>query len=132
MEKRIRIGRFSFAILSTVFAICVLIQVFFAGLATFINPINWIRHETFVHFFELAPILMLITAFIGKMPKWAHWQSAALLGLIFIIYFTAHSSVLAAVKYTAALHPVIAMLIFIFSIHITRRSYDILKKRQTS
>lgn len=125
-----RFGRISFVVLSICFILTLLIQVFFAGLAIFIHPNHWITHTNFVHFFEWLPILMLIAAFIGKMPRWAKWQSFGLFVLIFLMYFTAHSHAIISLKYSAALHPVIAMIIFILSVSITQRSYQLLKQKQ--
>ena len=38
---------------------CVATQVFFAGMATFVDSARWAWHTSFVHSFEFLPILML-------------------------------------------------------------------------
>jgi hypothetical protein len=107
---RKRIGSISFAFLSILFLICILIQVFFAGLAIFVNPVNWTKHSGFIHLFEFIPVLMFIIAFVGKLPRWAIGHSAALFAVIFVMYFTAN--ITPVIPWAAALHPVIAFLLF--------------------
>lgn len=109
-EKRVntsvRVSRFIFTGLAWGLVACIVIRTFLAGMAIFSNPMYWTKHIVFVHLFEILPILMLIFAFAGRLPKTLRWQSAGLLGLIFAQYFTAN------MKSAAALHPVIALIIF--------------------
>lgn len=131
-SKRIYFGRICFVILSFLFILCLFLQVFFAGLAIFINPANWVNHTNFIHFFEVLPLLMLLISFIGKMPTWAKWQSIGLFVLIFIMYFTAHSNAILPIKYTAAAHPVIAMVLFIIAANVTHRSTQLLRQSKAN
>ncbi|MCP3741875.1 DUF6220 domain-containing protein [Rossellomorea sp. BNER] len=124
---RIRLARIGFVLLAIIFTLCIVTQVFFAGLAIFVDPVNWSKHTIFVHIFELVPILMLVTAFIGQLPLWAKWQSVALLGLIFMMYFTAN--VTTVLPWAAAAHPVIAIIMFWASLKMTRRAVSLLKIR---
>ncbi|QQZ08628.1 DUF6220 domain-containing protein [Heyndrickxia vini] len=124
-----QIGRMIFLILSILFIMCLLTQVFFAGLAIFINPSNWANHTNFIHFFEWLPLLMLITSFVGKLPVGMRWQSAGLFVLIFLMYFTAHSNTIVPIKYSAAAHPVIAMVLFILSVNVTQRAAQMLRHK---
>ncbi|MFP7296606.1 DUF6220 domain-containing protein [Neobacillus niacini] len=105
-----RMGIISFAFLSISFLLCILVQVFFAGLAIFVNPLNWTKHTVFIHLFEFIPVIMFIIAFIGKLPRWTIGYSASLFAIIFVMYFTAN--IAPVVAWGAALHPVIAFLLF--------------------
>lgn len=64
---------------------------------------------------------MLILSFIGSLPRWAIAQSAVVLGLIFLMYFTANATALW--PWVAAVHPVIAMVLFWSSIQLAKRSF---------
>ncbi|WP_099156654.1 DUF6220 domain-containing protein [Virgibacillus ndiopensis] len=111
---RIRFGRIIYFILAALFTFCVATQLFLAGAATFVSPVNWMHHITFVHLFGFnLPIFMLLFAFIGAMPKWAYWQLAGLFVLIFSMYFTANMT--ANLPWIGAIHPVLAALLLIFS-----------------
>jgi hypothetical protein len=118
-----RIGKISFVLLSILFLLCIIGQVFLAGLAVFVNPGNWPYHEMFVHLFEFIPILMLVMSLVGRLPRWAIWQSAGLFGLIFVMYFTANMT--SVLPWAAAAHPVIAVLLFWMSITVMNRAWKI-------
>jgi hypothetical protein len=100
-------ARWAFVVLSAVFAACVVVQIYLAGMAIFVNPLNWLRHTTFIHFFELLPVLMLIASVIGRLPARLRWESAGLFGLIYVQYFTANFRAVSPA--VAAVHPVVAM-----------------------
>lgn len=104
-----RFARLAFVIVAAALAIGVAIQIFIAGLATFVNPAYWVRHATFVRILELLPLLMLLLAFLGRLPGRVKWQSVALLVLIFGQYFTAN--IREVLPWAAAAHPVIATLL---------------------
>jgi hypothetical protein len=121
-SKRIQFGRFSYSLLAIIFAVCIVTQIFLAGLATFVHPMNWAKHSTLVHIFGFnIPIFMLFTAFIGSMPRWAYYQIGGLLGLIFAMYLTANFT--AIVPWIAAAHPVIAMLLFVLAFIIVLKTW---------
>lgn len=103
-------ARMAFALLAAAFALCVAVQVFLAGMAVFVNPLNWARHTGFVHVFELLPVVMLALAFAGRLPAALRWQSAGLLGLIMVMYATANMG--GRVPWAAAAHPVMALAVF--------------------
>ncbi|WP_404450996.1 DUF6220 domain-containing protein [Virgibacillus necropolis] len=132
MEKRktrIRVGRILYLILAILFALCITAQIFIAGLATFVNPINWMKHTTFVHLFGFnLPILMLVFAFVGALPRWAYWQLLGLLGLIFTMYFSANMS--AVLPWISALHPLIAVLLFILSCAIVLKTWKLILNKE--
>ncbi|WP_240345836.1 DUF6220 domain-containing protein [Parageobacillus toebii] len=116
VNTSVRVSRFIFTGLAWGLVACVVIQTFLAGMAIFSNSMYWTKHIVFVHLFEIIPILMLIFAFTGQLPKTLRWQSAGLLGLIFAQYFTAN------MKMIVALHPVIALVIFLVSWIVAKRA----------
>jgi mercuric ion transport protein len=104
------IGRIGFLLFSMFFTAAVLVQVFVAGVAVFVNPVNWVRHVEFVHYFGFGvPILMIVFAGIGKMPRRYLVQVLALMVSIFLMYFTAN--ITRTLPWAGALHPVIAIMI---------------------
>jgi mercuric ion transport protein len=106
----VRIGRIGFLLFSMFFAAAVLAQVFVAGAAVFVNPVNWARHVEFVHYFGfMVPVLMVVFAGIGRMPRRYLVQVLALMVSIFLMYFTAN--ITRTLPWAGALHPVIAIMI---------------------
>jgi hypothetical protein len=106
--------------LAVVLALCVAAQVFVAGLAVFVTPVHWAQHTAFVHIFEFVPLLMLVVSAAGRLPARLRWQSAALFALVYAQYFTANICGLAPL--VAALHPVVALVIFWLSLHVVQET----------
>jgi hypothetical protein len=113
---RVPFSGYVFLLLAWGLVICVCVQTFIAGLAVFTDPSHWKNHRVFVHIFESLPLLMLIFAFAGKLPGSFRWQSAGLIALIFVQYFTANF------PGAGALHPVIALVMFWFSIMVAKNA----------
>jgi hypothetical protein len=96
--------------LAWLFAACLLLQTLLAGLATFTNASYWPQHARFADYFAVLPLLMLIVSFTARVPKSLRIQSAALLGMIVLMFLTAIFS--ARIGLLSALHPVIALMLF--------------------
>lgn len=121
---RIRVGRNGYFILASLFALCIIIQFFFAGTAIFMYPVDWQKHVMFVHLFGFnLPIFMLLFAFIGRLPRLAYWQTFGILAGIFFMYFTAN--IRGQFPWAATLHPVFGILLFLLS------SYTVVKSWQS-
>lgn len=117
-------ARIFYAVLSSVFVACVLAQVFFAGMGAF--GADWSWHQTFVHFLELLPLLMIPVAFVGRLPWGLRLLPFGLLVLVGVQYAFANFTVPAA-----ALHPVNALLIFLLSLFVARRAWaDVSRQRK--
>ena len=117
-----KVSRLMYLLLGVLFAIGVIMQVMLAGMATFIDGLHWARHSMLIHAFGFnIPLFMLVAAFFGKMPRFAYWQVFGSLLLVFLLYFTANMR--GTLPIVAALHPVIAMVLFMFSTWIVYKSW---------
>ena len=123
LPAQARAGRFLYALLSSAFVVCILVQVFFAGLGAF--GADWSWHLTFVHLMEPLPLLMTPTAFVARLPWGLRLLPLGLLVLIGAQYAFANTAVPAA-----ALHPVNALLIFLVSLHVARRAWAVAGRRK--
>jgi hypothetical protein len=99
-----------YSVLAWGFVLCIAIQLFFAGMAVFSDPAKWALHANFVHFFEFVPIVMGILALVARFPHRFRWWPFGFFVLIGLQYMTAHIAAQSAT--VAALHPVIAVLLF--------------------
>ena len=80
LSAPVRLARIGYAVLSSVFVACVLVQVFFAGMGAF--GADWSLHLSFAHFLGLPPLLMAPMAFAGRLS----WGLRLLpLGLLVLI-----------------------------------------------
>jgi mercuric ion transport protein len=119
----VRLVRIGYAVLSSVFVVCVLVQVFFAEMGAF--GADWSWHLTFAHFLGLLPLLMAPTAFAGRLSWGLSLLPLGLLVLIGVQYAFANAAVPAA-----ALHPVNALLILLLSLLAARRAWSAVAGRR--
>lgn len=117
--KVARVARTVYAVLAWAFAACVVVQVFLAGMAIFVDPLNWVRHVNFVHFFGELPILMLILAWIGRLPRGA----GLLLGPVILwLLIGVQFATAEARSVVAALHPVNALLLAWYGMRLAQKA----------
>ena len=95
---------------------------FFAGMGAF--GADWSYHLTFVHLLEPLPPLMVLVAFVGRLPWGLRLLPLALTFLIGVQYAFANATVPAA-----ALHPVNGFLILLTSFFIVRRAWVAARRR---
>ncbi|MBS4196715.1 DUF6220 domain-containing protein [Lederbergia citri] len=127
--KKGRVIRGIFTALSVLFFIAIVCQVFIAGVALFADSSQWAVHKSFVVYFEFIPIVMLVLAFFGGIPKKLRWHSLALYLMVALQYMTV--GLTGKFPYISALHPVIAMLLFWLSIVVLRSSLALMKTNKS-
>lgn len=112
----VRVARIFYALLSSGFVVCVLVQVFFAGMGAF--GADWSYHVTFGHLLEPLPMLMIPVAFVGRL-SWG----LRLLPLLLIVLIGAQYALASVAVPAAALHPVNALLILLIGLFMARRAW---------
>ena len=85
--------------LALIALICILAQVYFAGVAVFQDYEYWEIHKTFA-LFKYIYLVMFIVGLIGRLPKGLTWLSLLIFAIANVQYYTAHG-------FLAALHVVI-------------------------
>jgi hypothetical protein len=98
----------AYLLISWVFLICVVVQVFLAGLAIFMNWSYFEWHASFAHFFELLPLVLIGLAFVSRLPRSLRWLPTVAFLLIIVQYATAEMPR----SFLSALHTVSALFIF--------------------
>jgi hypothetical protein len=117
-----RLARVFYVFLSSVLATGLLFQVFFAGMGAF--GADWSYHVTLANFLVLPPMLMVPTAFVGRLP-WA----LRLLPLVLVVLIGAQHALAHGVVPAAALHPVNGFLILLTSLFIVRRAWAAVRRK---
>jgi len=109
----------AYAALAWALVVCVAVQVLLAGMAVFVDPLNWVRHVAFVHVFELIPVLMLILAVVARASR----GQGLYLGpvLLWFLISLQYAFADAGKTVVAALHPVNALVIFWYAVHVATR-----------
>ena len=120
-STRVRWARRGVVLFAGAFVVGVLIQVYIAGMAVFVDPVNWRLHATFVHIIEWFPLIMLVLAGPGGLSRELKLLSVVLFVLIFVQYATALGF---SASVVAALHPVNALVIFGLATIATHQSWQ--------
>lgn len=105
-SQKAKIFQYLFLILACLVLLCIVVQTLLAGIALFTDSAYWNHHDYFVKTFTYLPLLLLVTAFAGRLSAHLRWSSFGLFVLIFLQYFTANFNG------AGALHPVIALVLF--------------------
>ena len=122
MSSRIRWARYGYLGLMGLFAVCVLVQMYVAGMAVFVDPANWTLHATFVHVFEPMLVPILVLGFLGDLPA---LLKAAPVGLFLLVSMQYATAALFG-SMVAAVHPVNAVAIFLIAALASKRAWDAL------
>jgi mercuric ion transport protein len=126
--RRVAWARYGYVLLAGVFAVCVLVQVYIAGMAVFVDPANWELHTTFVHLFELVPFFLFGLAFLGRLPRTLKLLPVGLYALVMVQYATAHLFG----SLVAAIHPVNAIVIFGVALVAVKRAWASVSEASTT
>jgi hypothetical protein len=126
-SARIRIVRFVYGFLAAGYLLCVILQVFFAGLGVFVNSNNLQLHRTFANYFEFASIIMFLLSFAGRIRGSLRWLTLGLFVLTSLQHMTINFPGI-----LPAIHTVDALLLFWISLHLTKRSFSWLLLRTGS
>lgn len=121
--SRVKYCRLAYSILAFVFLICIIVQVYLAGMALFGDSELWKYHRSFVPMFGSISLILFILGIVGKLNRTMIWGSLGLFVLISLQYIT-------ALHIAGALHPVLALALFGVSLVLVRGSYPFLMKRK--
>ena len=114
----IRAARYAYAALALAFVVGILFQVYLIGLGLFDGPKNLELHRDFGWLLHLGPLPILVAAALARAGRRQILQTAALAVTFFIVPILA--AIRADAPYTAAFHPVAAVLGFLLATVVAR------------
>lgn len=111
MESRVRLSRYAYAVTAWLFAAGILIQVFLIGLTFLGGQPSLQTHIGLGHGLAVAPLVMVVLAYTGRLPrpmKLFTWIALVVYVLLadVVIFMRGSAPII------AALHPVLAVLLF--------------------
>jgi hypothetical protein len=121
-------ARTAYAVGAWLFLAVVLVQVFLAGLGLFVGPTGWTGHKALGHWIGLVPALLLVPAWVGRLPRPAVGLAALLLG-VYLVQAELFAAVRAQVPVLAALHPVLALVLFTVGVAVARHAWVLVRAR---
>ena len=108
------------------FPAAILIQVFLVGLSLFTGQAYWSTHRDVGHSLAVLPLLLVILAYLGRLPR----SEKLLIWLLFGVYLV-QAEVFAAIRDSvpllAAFHPVLALVLFALAILIALRARTVVQ-----
>lgn len=111
MEARLSVARYGYAGAAWLFAAGILSQVFLIGLSLLGGQPSWQTHIGLGHGLAIAPLLMIVCAYLGRLPR----PMKPLTWLALVVYVLLADVVIflrGSLPLVAALHPVLAVLLF--------------------
>jgi hypothetical protein len=128
---RVRWSRLAFAALAVFLVAAVVVQIFLAGLAVFVDGRRWAIHESFVHVFEFVPLVMLAFGFAGRVCRAMITSTVAIFVLIMLQYALAQQRT-SDVPQIAGLHAVNAAVIYYLALSLARQALRAVRNAGTS
>ena len=126
MQSRVNVSRYIYAVVVSIFAIGILTQVYLVGLSLLGRRPSWDAHINLGHTLGAAALLMIVLAYLGKLPypmkplSWVAFVTYVLLADIVIFMKDSTPAV-------AALHPVLAVLLFGVVGYLTVRAWRLVR-----
>jgi Family of unknown function (DUF6220) len=108
------------------FPAAILIQVFLVGLSLFTGQAYWSTHRDVGHSLAVLPLLLVILAYLGRLPR----SEKLLIWLLFGVYLVqaeVFAAIRDAVPLFAAFHPVLALVLFALAIIIALRARTVVQ-----
>lgn len=120
-------ARLAYPFAAGLFVVCAVVQVFLAGLGVFDDPKAFLTHRDFGYVFGWLPLVILVLALIGRMPR----RITGLSVLILVLFSL--QSVFVGLRPTmpavAALHPLNGFAILAVASITTRASWAARRER---
>ena len=123
MEK---ISRNIYLIACSLFLVGVALQVFLAGMVVVALRMGWSNHRDLGHSLALPILVMLITAYLGKLPR----RMKGFTWLLFAAYFIQADVLIflrTSMPVVSAFHPVLALVDFSLAVLLTYQSWELVR-----
>jgi len=107
-SSRVRWATYCYLGASILLTASVLIQVYIAGMAVFVDPARWSTHVSFGNILPVFLLVLFVLAFVGRLPHIHKGLPVVIFVLFFVQFGTAHRFG----SLVGAIHPVNAVVIF--------------------
>jgi hypothetical protein len=131
MESRVRFSCYAYAAVAWLFVAGILTQVFLIGLTFLGGRSNLQTHAGLGHGLAIAPLLMIVFAYTGRLPrptKLFTWLALAIYVLLADVVIFMRGSV----PIIAALHPVLAVILFGVTGFLAVRAWRLVREVRTA
>lgn len=117
-----------YLLLTGLFAVGVVTQVFLAGLGVLVNPSYFAWHTTFAHLLEALMLGLLVLGMVGRVG----WRTYGLSALVFALFMLQYAFMYEFEGPVRALHLVNALALFWLAVEIVRRTWRLVSTTRPS
>lgn len=126
-----KVSRALYSVFAWLFVAGVATQVFFAGMAAVAHQWSWDNHAGLGHLLALPLVVMLITAYAGRLPG----GMKRLTWLLFAVYVLQADVLIFlrdSVPVLSAFHPVLALVDIVLAVALARQATAVARAGETS
>jgi membrane-bound metal-dependent hydrolase YbcI (DUF457 family) len=124
-----KVSRIVYLAASSLFLAGVTLQVFLAGMVVVALQMGWSNHRDLGHSLALPLLVMLISAYLGQLPrsmKWLTW----LLFVVYIIQADVLIFMRASLPVASAFHPVLALVDCVLAVMLVYQAWGLVREER--
>jgi hypothetical protein len=112
---------------ATLFLVGVVVQVYLAGMVVVAGVITWADHVNFGHMLGAPVVILLLSAYLGRIPRRMKLLSWLLFG-VYILQADVVIFMRGSAPLISALHPVLALVDFTLGFLLVRRTWSLVRE----
>jgi hypothetical protein len=123
----VKISRTIYLIAASIFLIGVALQVFLAGMVVVALEMGWSSHRDLGHGLALPLLVMLVSVYLGRMPRRTKW----LTWLLFFVYAIQADVLIflrSSMPVLSAFHPVLALVDVVLAVMLVNQAWNIVRE----
>jgi len=124
-----KVSRIVYLAASSLFLVGVTLQVFLAGMVVVALQMGWSNHRDLGHSLALPLLVMLITAYLGRLPRGMKW----LTWLLFVVYIIQADVLIfmrTSLPVASAFHPVLALVDTVLAVMLAYQAWGLVREGQ--
>ncbi len=124
-----KVSRIVYLAASSLFLVGVTLQVFLAGMVVVALQMGWSNHRDLGHSLALPLLVMLITAYLGRLPRGMKW----LTWLLFVVYIIQADVLIfmrTSLPVASAFHPVLALVDTVLAVILAYQAWGLVREGQ--
>ena len=122
----VKISRIAYLGASALFTIGVSLQVFLAGMVVVALQMGWGNHRDLGHALALPLLIMLVSAYLGRLPR-KNWFTWTLL-LVYIIQADVLIFMRTSAPVASAFHPVLALVDVLLAVMLVYQAWGLVRE----
>lgn len=125
----VKVSRIVYFATSSLFLIGVTLQVFLAGMVVVALQMGWSNHRDLGHSLALPLLIMLISAYLGKLPRGMKWITWGLFS-VYIIQADVLVFMRTSLPVASAFHPVLALVDCVLAVILIYQAWGLVREGQ--